>query len=167
MRKYALLAGLTALIFLTGLFFGHFRAFGQAGDSADPIFGTWKMDVSRSVHNRDGKPKPYTDQATRIVTPEGEGFRMSLTNSPTSKPAVYSGKFDGKDYADPRFPGQERTLAHWRIAPNVIMRLQKTKGEPDEWVVYAVSSDGDVLIASSWAPAHPEFQELQVYTRAK
>jgi hypothetical protein len=167
MRKYAVGAALVALVFSAGLFSGHFRAFGQAAESADPIFGTWKMDLARSVRNRDGKSTPFTEQATRVLTPEGDGLSMSVTNGPNGKPSAYSGKFDGKDYPDPRAPGQDRTLAHWRVTPNMIVRLQKTKGVPSEWVVYTVSPDGNMLTANSWIPDKPQFVETQVYTRAK
>lgn len=167
MRKYVLGAAVAALIFAAGLFLGHPRAFGQAAESADPIFGTWKMDLARSVRNRDGKSTPYTEQATRILTPEDDGLRMSVTNSPGAKPSAYTGKFDGKDYPDPRAPGKDRTLAHWRITPNMIVRLQKEKGVPIEWVVYTVSPDGSIFTADSWIPDKPQFVELQVYTREK
>ncbi len=119
------------------------------------------------MRNRDGKSTPFTEQVTRIVTPEDGGLRMSVINSPAAKPSVYTGKFDGKDYPDPRAPGQDRTLAHWRITPNMIVRLQKTKGMPVEWVVYTVSPDGSMFTANSWIPDKPQFVELQVYTRAK
>jgi hypothetical protein len=35
------------------------------------------------------------------------------------------------------------------------VRLAKTKGEPSEWVIYMVSSDGNVFISTSWLPANP------------
>lgn len=168
MRKYAFHSLLVASVFVTGLLVGHFRAFGQVSQTADPIFGTWKMDLARSVRNRDGKPAPYTQQATRILEPEGaEGLRMTVLNGPGANTAAYSGKFDGKDYPDPRSPGQNRTLAHWRLAPGLIVRLQKSGGKPIEWVVYTVSTDGAVFTAASWVPDKPEYQELQVYTRAQ
>lgn len=166
MRKIAFRTALVASIFLAGLLLGHFRAFGQA-DSADPIFGSWTMDLARSVNNRGGDHKLYATPSTRILTREGDGFRMSLANRPDAPPAVYTGKFDGKDYPDPRSPGQDKTLAHWRIAPNLIVRLAKTKGEPSEWVIYTVSSDGNVFTSTSWLPANPELEDLQVFTRAK
>lgn len=168
MRKYAFRSVLVAFVFMTGILVGHFRAFGQASQSADPIFGTWKMDLARSVHNRDGKPAPYTQQATRILEPEGtDGLRMTVLNGPGGRPAVYSAKFDGKDYPDPRSPEQGRTLAHWRLAPGLIVRLQKSGGKPIEWVVYTVSTDGTIFTAASWVPDNPQYQELQVYSRAQ
>jgi hypothetical protein len=164
--KYAFRAVFVGLVFLAGLSLGHFRALAQE-DSAAPIFGIWKMDLSQSIRNRDGKPTPLVDPITRIVTPDGDGFQMSVTNRPGAKPSVYTGKFDGKDYPDDRAPGKGRTLAHWRITPNVIARLQKSNGTPVEWVIYTVSTDGNTFSAISWVPDKPQFVEWEVYTRAK
>jgi len=167
MRKCALHAGLLAVALLAGFSIGHLRAFGQASDSAGPIFGTWKMDQTKSVNNRGGNHAPYPTQHTRILAPEGGGLRNTLAYSSTSSPVYsYSGEFDGKDHPDPRAGGQDRTLAHWRIAPDLIMRLQKDKGIPTEWVIYTVSSDGKVFTSISWVPTNPELQDLQVFTRA-
>lgn len=48
-KKYAFHSVLVVFVFMTGILVGHFRVFGQASQSADPIFGTWKMDLARSV----------------------------------------------------------------------------------------------------------------------
>ncbi len=167
MRKCALHAGLLAVTLLAGFSIGHLRAFGQASDSADPIFGTWKMDQTKSVNNRGGDHAAYPTQHTRILTPESGGLRNTLAYSPTSSPVYsYSGKFDGQDHPDPRAGGQDRTLAHWRLAPDLIVRLQKDKGISTEWVIYTVSSDGKVFTSISWVPTHPELEDLQVFARA-
>lgn len=167
MRKYAFPAGFVAVTLSMALLFVHFRTFRQASDSADPIFGTWKMNQTKSVNNRGGNHAPYPTQHMRTLTPEGDGLRNTLAYSPTSSPVYsYSGKFDGKDHPDPRAPGQDQTLAHWRIAPDLIVRLQKTNGKPSEWVIYTVSSDGNVFTSISWVPTNPELQDLQVFTRA-
>jgi hypothetical protein len=168
MRKYAFGVGFVVVTLAMALLFVQFRAFGQGANSIDPIFGTWRMDVAKSVNNRGGDHAPYLTQHTRILTPEGDGLRNTLANSPTSSPVYsYSGKFDGKDHPDPRTPGKDQTLAHWRIAPDLIVRLQKTIGKPSEWVIYTVSSDGSVFTSISWVPTNPELQDLQVFTRAK
>ena len=167
MRKYALHAGLLAVTLLAGFSIGHLRAFGQASDSADPIFGTWKMDQTKSVNNRRGDHATYSTQHVRILAPEPDGLRNTVANSPTLPPAYsYSGTFDGKDHADPRTPGKDQTLAHWRIAPDLIVRLQKTNSKPSEWVIYTVSSDGKTFTSISWVPSNPELQDVEVFTRA-
>jgi hypothetical protein len=167
MRKY-LRAGVVLVTLATALLFVHSGAFGRAADSTDPIFGTWKMDQAKSVNNRGGDHATYPTQHKRILTPEDGGLRNSLFYSPTSSPTYsYSAKFDGKDHPDPRTPGKDQTLAHWRLAPDLIVRLQKTNGKASEWVIYTVSSDGKVFTSVSWVPTNPELQDLQVFTRGE
>jgi hypothetical protein len=167
MRKY-LRTGLVLVTLAMALLFVHFGAFGKAVESTDPIFGTWKMDQAKSVNNRGGDHAAYPTQHMRILASEADGLRNTLSYSPTSSPTYsYSAKFDGKDHADPRTPGKDQTLAHWRLAPELIVRLQKTNGKASEWVIYTVSSDGKVFTSVSWVPTNPELQDLQVFTRGE
>jgi len=166
MRKYAWGPGLVTAILATPLLFAHFWAFGQAKNSGDPIFGTWKMDQTKSVNNRGGEHATYPTQHVRTLAADGDGLRNTLAYSPTSGSVYsYSAKFDGKDHPDPRTPGKDQTLAHWRLAPDMIVRLQKTNGKASEWVIYTVSADGKVFTSVSWVPTHPELQDVQVFTR--
>ena len=161
-------AGLVALALAMTLVFAHSRAFGQTVKPVDPIFGRWMMDQSRSVNNRRGDHATFPTQHVRILAPEGDGLRNTLANTPTSAPEYsYAGKFDGKDYPDTRTPGRDQTLAHWHLAPDVIVRQQKTDGKTSEWVIYTVSADGNVFTSISWAPSNPELQDVQVFTRAR
>jgi len=147
--------------------FAHAHVFGQAVKSPDPIFGRWMMDQSRSVSHRLGEPERFPTQHVRILAPEGNGVRNTLANTPTAPPQYsYAATFDGKDHPDPRTPGMDQTLAHWHLAPDVIVRLQKTNGKASEWVIYSVSSDGKVFTSISWVPSNPELQDVQVFTRA-
>jgi hypothetical protein len=168
MRRYFLRAGLVVVTLAIAFAFTHSRGFGQGVKSADPIFGTWKMDQSKSVNNRKGDHATYPTQHVRTLAAESDGLRNTLSNSPTSAPAYsYAGKFDGKDHPDPRTPGKDQTLAHWQLAPDLIVRLQKTNGKASEWVIYTVSADGKVFTSVSWVPDHPELQDLEVFNRAK
>ena len=167
MRKY-LRAGLVLVTLAMALLLAQFGAFGQAADVADPIFGTWKMDQAKSVNNRSGDHATYPTQHMRILASEADGLRNTLSYSPTSSATYsYSAKFDGKDHPDPRTPGKDQTLAHWRLAPDLIVRLQKTNGKASEWVIYTVSSDGEVFTSVSWVPTNPELQDLQVFRRGE
>ena len=160
-------AGLVVAALAMTLLFAHSPAFGQAAKSADPIFGKWMMDQAKSVNNRGGDHATFPTQHVRILAPEGNGVRNTLSNTPTAPPQYsYSAPFDGKDHPDPRFPGRDQTLAHWHLAPDVIVRQQKTDGKTSEWVIYTVSSDGKVFTSISWAPSNPELQDVQVFTRA-
>ena len=167
MRQDFFRAGLAVVTLAIALLLLHFRAFGQASNSVDPIFGTWKMDVAKSFSHRTDEKPTFETQHTRILAQEGDdGVRNTLINSPTSAPSYsYSAKLDGKEYPDPR-GRKDQTLTHWRLAPGMIVRLQKTNGKPSEWVIYTVSSDGKVFTSISWVPSNPELQDMQVFTRA-
>ena len=160
-------AGLVAVTLAMTLVFAHSRALAQAAKPADPIFGTWMMDQTKSVNNRRGDHATFPTQHMRILAQEGDGLRNTLANSPTSSPEYsYSATFDGRDHPDPRTPGKDQTLAHWHPAPDLILRLQRTDGKASEWVIYTVSSDGNMFTSISWEPSHPELQDVQVFTRA-
>ena len=166
MRKYVFGSALVVLTSAMTLLFAHLPVFGQAAKAPDPIFGKWMMDQAKSVNNRQGDHATFPTQHVRILAPEAGGLRNTLANTPTSAPTYsYSGTFDGKDHPDTRTPGQDQTLAHWHLAPDVIVRLQKTNGKASEWVIYTVSSDGKTFTSISWAPSNPELQDLQVFTR--
>jgi hypothetical protein len=141
------------------------RASGQAR-SADPIFAKWMMDQTRSVNNRNGDHATFPTQHVRVLAPEGNGVRNTLADTPTAPPTYsYAAPFDGKDHPDPRFPGRDQTLAHWHLAPDLIVRLQKTDGKASEWVIYTVSADGKTFTSISWVPSNPVLQDVQVFTR--
>ena len=112
------------------------------------------------------RPRSVPHSARADIGAGRRGLRNTLANTPTSSPEYsYSGTFDGKDYPDPRTPGRDQTLAHWHLAPDVIVRQQKTDGQTSEWVIYTVSFDGKVFTSISWAPSNPELQDVQVFTR--
>ena len=168
MRNYLFRAGLVTAVLAMAVSLSAFRASGQESQAADPIFGTWKMDVTKSVNNRGGNHQLYQYQATRTLTLKDDGFLMTLsTGAPNAQTVTYFGKFDGKDYPDTRSRTGDETLAHWHFNPQVILRLKKTKGVPSEWVIYTVSNDGSVFTSTSWVPTNPELEDLQVFTRAK
>ena len=166
MRNLFLRAAIPVVMLAT-LLFVHFGVFGQARDSSGSIFGTWKMDQARSLSRRTDESPTFATQHMRILAREGEdGLRNTLMNTPTASPEYsYSAKLDGKEYPDPRGRA-DQTLTHWRLAPDLIVRLQKKNGKASEWVIYTVSSDGKVFTSISWLPANPELQDLQVFTRA-
>lgn len=167
MHKHFSRAGLPAVTLAMAVLLAYFGAFGQASNSAGSIFGTWKMDQAKSYSHRVDESPAFATQHTRILAEEGDGgFRNTLINAPGSAPSYsYAAKLDGKEYPDPR-GRQDQTLTHWRLAPDLIVRLQKKNGKPSEWVIYTVSSDGKVFTSISWLPANPDLQDFQVFTRA-
>ena len=167
MRKYLFGAELLVVTLAIVVLFAEFRASGQTARAVDPIFGKWMMDQTKSVNNRGGDHATFPTQHVRILAPDGKGVRNTLADSPTSSPTYsYAAPFDGKDHPDPRVPGKDQTLAHWHIAPDLIVRLQKTDGKASEWVIYTVSSDGNAFTSISWVPSRPDLQDVQVFKRA-
>ena len=168
MRKYLFGAELVVVMLAMLVLLAEFRVAGQAARPVDPIFGRWLMDQTKSVNNRGGDHATFPTQHVRILAPEAGGLRNTLADSPTSSPTYsYAAPFDGKEHPDPRTPGRDQTLAHWRIAPDLIVRLQKTNGKASEWVIYTVSADGNVFTSTSWVPGSPELQDVQVFKRAQ
>lgn len=166
MRKYFLGAGLPLVTLAVALLLVYARAAGQAPNSGDPIFGTWKMDQAKSFSHRADEEPTFSTQHTRILAQDGDdGLRNTLINGPGTPPAYsYAAKVDGKEYPDPR-GRKDQTMTHWRLGPDLIVRLVKTNGKPSEWAIYAVSSDGKTFTSVSWLPANPELQDFQVFTR--
>lgn len=108
---------LIAVTLTMTLLFAHLGVFGTVAKPSDPIFGTWKLDQTKSVNNRSGDHAAVLTQHLRILRSEGDGLRNILANTPTS-PLVYSysAKFDGKDHPDRRSEGKNQTLASRRSA---------------------------------------------------
>src|SRR4029434_9925667 len=110
MRKF-FAAGLVMVTLAMTLVLAHSRARDNATTPADPIFGRWMMDQTKSVNNRRGDHATFPTQHVRILAPEGDSVRNTLANTPTSAPEYsYAATFDGKAHPDPRFPGRDQTL---------------------------------------------------------
>jgi hypothetical protein len=141
--------------------------FGQVA-SSDPIVGAWKLDPDKSVMNRaGGAPVHPTRSVTRIISVEGDGYRMNASSAAGAAAGGYFARFDGKEYPDPHGPGKGEVAIHWRLNPYLMVRLVKMNGVPTEYATYAISSDGNVLTTTSWEPATPEYHNVQVYERQK
>jgi hypothetical protein len=169
MRKKVLGIGLAAIAMLMAMSFETPRIFGQEAGSHDPAVGTWKLNLAKSSSvGPDGGVVRPTRPATRIVAVEGDGYRMTTFDDATPNAArSYFFRLDAKEYPDPHGPGKGEMATHWRLSPYVMVRLVKTNGTPTEWVTYAVSSDGSVLITTEWEPATPAKHMVQVYERQK
>jgi hypothetical protein len=62
---------------------------------ADPLLGTWKLDVAKSTY----KPGPAPKSATVTIDPEGKGIKVSIDAVMADGPMKwgYSSARDGKD----------------------------------------------------------------------
>lgn len=169
MRKQALGTGLIAIALLLTASWMAPRAFGQEGDSKDPFIGSWALNIAKSTISRVGvAPTHPARGSTRIFAVERDGYRVSVADDGSAAPArSYFFRCDGKEYPDPHGPGRGELATHWRLTPYVIVRLVKTNGKPTEWVAYAVSTDGNMLTTTEWAPEHPDYHTIQVWERQR
>ena len=105
---------------------------------------------------------------TRIIAVEGDGYRMNASAAGGGAAAGgYFARFDGKEYPDPHGPGTGEVAIHWRLSPYLMVRMVKMNGTPNEYAIYAISSDGNVLTTTSWDPPTPQYHNVQVYERQK
>ena len=168
MRTHSVRIALAAVVLAMALSGMTPRTFAQDTTSSDPVVGTWKLDLDKSVMNRaGGAPVHPTRPATRVFAVEGDGYRMSVSGDGGTAARAYFARFDGKEYPDPHGPGKDEVAIHWRLNPYLVVRLVKMNGTPTEYATYAVSSDGNVLTTTSWDPATPEYHNVQVYERQK
>lgn len=68
-----------------------------AGDSPEPVVGTWTLNLSKSKFN----PGPALKSQTRVYTYGPEGMTLKVTGTtadgtPISQQSTY--KYDGKEY---------------------------------------------------------------------
>ena len=146
------------------------RILGQSASTKDPMLGTWRLNLAKSLNlpGPDGTSAHPTKGAMRVISVEGDGFKMTTYDEGAAdKARSYFFKPDGKDYPDPHGPGRGEVAYHWRPNPYVMLRLILTKGHPTEWVNYAVSADGNELITTMWTPEAPDKHMIQVYDRTK
>src|SRR4051812_28027772 len=112
MRKYVFAAALVVVTLAVTLLslFAQSPAVVQSAKSADPIFGKWMMDQTKSVNNRRGDHATFPTQHVRILAAERDGLRNTMATSPTSPPEYsYAARFDGQNHPDPRTPGKDQT----------------------------------------------------------
>ena len=168
MRGWSLRVGLIAVAVAIALSSQALPAFGQDTDSKDPLVGTWKLNLEKSLVNRQGVQAHPTRPATRVFAVEGDGYRISFFDGAATTPTrSYFAKFDGKEYPDPRQAGRGEFGIHYRLSPSMVVREVKANGKPAEWATWSVSSDGNVLTTIGWDPETPESQNIQVFDRQK
>lgn len=155
---------------------------------ADPLMGDWWADRSRGDFNREstlataGAIKRYARNPPHhkvelgrwLLTPEGQGVRLkqftgSGADSPDSAAVEFFSTWDGRPWADPNGPAFVGQLVqHWRLAPNVVLRLVLNNFAPAErleWGIYAASPDGRMLAVTSWGCQAPEHGDLLMFNK--
>jgi hypothetical protein len=140
---------------------------GQAAQSADPLIGTWNLDVFKSTFTT-GEP-PLRRSITFEVVPEGikqtmlttrQGFNISETVR-----VEYTAKIDGADY--PIINSGLSTVALKRIDATTFERTGKINGKPSETATMKLSRDGKMMTITTKgnSPAAGDYSRTEIFTK--
>jgi hypothetical protein len=137
---------------LRALLVGSVMAFGAgavalAGDAADPVVGTWKINLEKSKFS----PGHAVKSQTRVYTQSKDGITvkadgMGADGSALSQRCTY--KYDGKDYAFTGAPTFD-TLSLKQVDGHTVDSIQKKAGKAVATTRRTISADGKVLTLES------------------
>jgi hypothetical protein len=137
---------------LRALLIGSVVAFGAstavfAGDAADPVVGTWKLNLEKSKFN----PGPAVKSQTRVYTQGKDGITVKADGvgadgSAMSQHCTY--KYDGKDYPFAGAPLFD-SIALKQVDAHTVTSTQKKAGKVVGTTERKLSADGKVLTLES------------------
>ena len=136
-----------------------------AAEKADPIIGTWKLDVAKSSYH--GAQPPKSETRTYEMTADGIKLTTkteTASGEQTGTEATY--KYDGKDYP---IKGSKLydTVAVSRVDSHTSKSVLKLAGKEVGHFTRVVSHDGKTLTATTkiTGPDSGAISEKQVYTK--
>ena len=115
-----------------------------AAQAADPLYGTWKLDVSKSKFD----PGPPPKSITVVFEPAGDGVKVKADTVDAKGMATqtnYAGSYDGKDYPITGASTGADTVALKRIDERTTQRIDKKAGKVVMTFTRRVSPDGKAL----------------------
>ena len=142
-------------------------AAGAQAQSAEPLIGTWNLDVFKSTFTT-GEP-PLRRSISFEVVPEGikqtmlttrQGFNISETVR-----VEYTAKLDGADY--PIVNSGLSTVALKRIDATTFERTGKINGKPSETATMKLSRDGKTMTITTKgnSPAAGDYSRVEIFTK--
>jgi hypothetical protein len=139
----------------------------SSGQGADPLIGTWTLDVFKSTYYT-GEP-PLRRTITFEVA--GDGIRQTMVttrqgfNISETVQVEYTAKLDGKDY--PIKNSGLDTVALKRIDPTTVQRVGKIKDKPTETATLKLSNGGRTLTITTkgTTDAGAEYSRIEVFNR--
>ena len=140
---------------------------GQAAQSAEPLLGTWNLDVFKSTFNT-GEP-PLRRSITFEAVPEGikqtmlttrQGFNISETVK-----VEYTAKVDGADY--PIINSGLSHVALKRIDATTYERIGKINGKQSETATMKLSRDGKTMTITTkgTSPAAGDYSRTELFMK--
>jgi hypothetical protein len=118
-----------------------------AGAAADPIVGTWQLNVAKSKF----VPGPVLKSQTRVYTESAAGLTLKVsTVGADGKTSTQEStfKYDGKDYPFSGSPDWD-SLSLTRKDANTVVSTQKKVGKAIGTTVRTLSKDGKVMTLES------------------
>jgi len=134
--RVSLGVGVAAIVVTSLVAIGAQSAFAQA----DPLFGTWVLNVAKSKYT----PGPPPKEQTTIFEAAGQGVKSSTKGTDSAgKPTVtaYTANYDGKDYPVTGNPDWDMVSLK-RINANTVEFTRKTAGKVVQTATGVVSTDG-------------------------
>jgi hypothetical protein len=111
-----------------------------SAQAADPMVGTWKLNVAKSTYS----PGPAPKSLTAKIEAAGEGEKVTadgVRGDDTPIRVEYTAQFDGKDYPITGSPMAD-TVSLKRLDANTIERTDKKGGKVVQTLTRKVSRDG-------------------------
>jgi hypothetical protein len=134
---------------------------------ANPLLGTWKLNVTKSKFD----PGPGYKSLTRTVEAQGDGVKYTFDGvSGDGKPVAYgfSVNFDGKDNpVTGSMPSGADTISAKRIDSNHYVATQKKGGKEVGISKVTVSKDGKITTvdATGTTASGAKSHDVQVYDK--
>ena len=126
--------------------------------SADPLNGTWRMNLAKSTYSPGPKP---TFAATMKVEASNEGIKMTIDNVDASGQLRHeesAGQFDGKQYPVKGAPNANTTMGYTRIDRRTYLMTVQVNDETVATYKAVISADGKTWTATQSgkdAQGHP------------
>jgi hypothetical protein len=133
--------------------------------AADPVIGTWKLDVAKSTFS----PGPAPKSQTRTYAPSAEGITLTIkTTAADGKESTTTLTFkeDGKPYPISGNPDFDMVSVR-RVDAFTVHSTQTRAGAPVGAGVRTVSKDGKTLTFSQKGThaAGEKYNDVSVYDR--
>jgi hypothetical protein len=137
----------------------------QVYAAANPLFGTWKLNLAKSKYT--GIPAPK--EMTRIVEADGDSVKYTNTGIATDGSPIsfsFTVKYDGKEYPiTGKAPFDADTIAIKRINDYSYEAVLKKGGQAVGNTKVTVSKDGKMTTLTATGVADPTKKSVAVYDK--
>ena len=136
-----------------------------AAPAADPVIGTWQLNVAKSKFSPG--PAPKSDTRTYAATEQGTAMTWKSVGADGKEIVAKSTfKADGKDYPLTGLPNFD-SLSLKQVDDHTVQSTQKKAGKVVGTTTRTISKDGKVLTLSSkgTSPTGAPYDNVMVYDK--